>query len=139
VARDPLETVLERLRSRGGRVTTARRTILQALLDAPDHVTADSLAESVQAAHPDIHLSTVYRTLDVLTELGVVDHAHLGHGPAVFHLTDDPHQHLVCRSCGRVIELPLSVLRPVQREVARDYGFELDAHFALAGRCADCR
>jgi Fur family ferric uptake transcriptional regulator len=136
---DRLESILALVRQRGGRVTTPRRAIVTALVDADDHVTADDLADAVQRAHPDVHRSTVYRTLDTLTEMGVVDHVHLGHGPAVYHFTEHAHHHLVCQGCGRVIELPLSVLAPLQAHVERDYRFRLDAtHFALAGHCADC-
>jgi Fe2+ or Zn2+ uptake regulation protein len=135
-----LDAILDLVRRRGGRVTTSRRAIVAALLEAPHHVTADQLAETVQAVHPDVHQSTVYRTLDTLAELGVVDHVHLGHGPAVYHFTDQPHHHLVCRQCGRVEELPLSTMAPVERRIARDYSFQLDAtHFALTGLCDACR
>jgi Fur family ferric uptake transcriptional regulator len=137
VPEDRLERIVALLRERGGRVTTPRRAIVRALVGSDYHVTAEELAERVQAAHPDIHRSTVYRTLDTLTKLGVTDHVHLGHGPAVYHLTDEPHHHLVCDGCGAVIEVPPTVLAGVGRKVRADYGFELDAgHFALAGRCA---
>lgn len=137
---DRLERILALVRERGGRVTTPRRAIVTALVQADHHVTADDIVDAVQRAHPDIHRSTVYRTLDTLTDMGVVDHVHLGHGPAVYHFTDRPHHHLVCQDCGRVIELPLSVLTPVQERVARDHRFRLDAtHFALAGHCVDCQ
>jgi Fur family transcriptional regulator, ferric uptake regulator len=136
---DVLEGILASVRERGGRVTTPRRAIVTALVDADHHVTAEDIADAVQRAHPEVHRSTVYRTLDTLTEMGVIDHVHLGHGPAVYHFTDDAHHHLVCQRCGRVIELPLSVLTPVQDRVARDYRFHVDAtHFAIAGHCADC-
>lgn len=138
--KDRLERILDLVRQRGGRVTTSRRAIVSALLDADDHVTAEALADAVQRAHPDVHQSTVYRTLDTLTEMGVIDHVHLGHGAAVYHFTDHAHHHLVCQDCGHVIELPLATLTPLQRRIARDYDFHLDGtHFALAGHCADCR
>lgn len=141
MARDErLERILTLVRERGGRVTTPRRAIVTALIDADDHhVTADDLADAVQRAYPDVHRSTVYRTLDTLAELGVVNHVHLGHGPAVYHFTDDAHHHLVCQSCGRVIEIPESALTALRDRVARDYRFHLDAnHFPLAGHCAGC-
>jgi Fe2+ or Zn2+ uptake regulation protein len=140
VAVERLDAILALIRERGGRVTIPRRAIVSALLAAsPAHTTADELADKVQADHPDIHRSTVYRTLETLTELGVVDHVHLGHGPAVFHLTDDPHHHLICGRCGTVVEVPSSMLASLRRRIAERYGFELDAkHFALAGRCAAC-
>jgi Fe2+ or Zn2+ uptake regulation protein len=132
--------VLALVREQGGRVTTTRRAIIAALVDADDHhVTAQVLAERVQRSHPDIHPSTVYRTLDTLSELGVVEHAHLGHGATVYHLTDRRHQHVVCEECGAIVEIPLSVFDPLVRELRADYGFELrPEHVAMAGRCAAC-
>jgi Fur family transcriptional regulator, ferric uptake regulator len=139
VADDRLDEILGQLRERGGRVTTPRRAIITALLDADDHVTADALVDAVRTAHPEIHLSTVYRTLERLTELGVINHVHLGHGPAVYHLAGDSHHHLVCDDCGAIIELPANAFDALVRRVERDYGFRLDAHhFALGGHCRSC-
>ena len=136
---DRLEDILGRLRERGGRVTMPRRAIITALLQADDHVTADALVDAVRTAQPEIHLSTVYRTLETLTELGVINHVHLGHGAAVYHLADDSHHHLVCDECGAIIELPANAFDPLVRRVERDYGFRLDAHhFALGGHCRSC-
>ena len=135
-----IDDVLGMLRERGGRVTTPRRVILTALLEAGDHVTADDLTAAVQRRHPEVHQSTVYRTLETLAELGVVDHVHLGHGRAVFHLADERHQHLLCSSCGLVIEAPDDVVDDLARRLDDEYGFALDArHFALSGRCQACR
>src|SRR5688572_23806793 len=94
-----MEEVLDLLRARGGRVTSARRSILAALIDSEGHPTAEQLTAVVQAGQPDVHESTVYRFLDELERLGVVDHVHLGHGPAVYHFSDDAHHHLVCETC----------------------------------------
>ena len=139
VGAERLERILGQLRSRGGRMTTARRALVTALVESHGHVTADDLAELVQRSHPDVHRSTIYRTLEALEELGVVDHVHLGHGRAVYHLIDDPHQHLVCDACGYVIEVPDSLFEPLADLVRRDYGFELRSnHFAVMGRCAEC-
>ena len=128
------------LRTRGGRVTRARRALVTALIEASGaHATADDLAERVQASHPDVHRSTIYRTLADLETLGVVGHVHLGHGSAVYHLADDAHQHLVCESCGWVVEVPPAVFAPLARRLRRDFAFELDVgHFAVTGHCADC-
>ena len=136
---DRLEEILDRLRERGGRVTRPRRAIITALLEADGHVTAESLADAVQRADPDIHLSTIYRTLERLTELDVVNHVHLGHGPAVYHLADDAHHHVVCDRCGSVVELPADVFEALGRRIERDHGFRLNAHhFALGGYCRRC-
>lgn len=136
---DRATAVLDGMRASGVRVTAARRAVVQALVDAHDHVTADDLAAAVATATPDVHRSTVYRTLDALEKLGVVTHVHLGHGRAVYHLTDHLHQHAVCEACGHVVQLSDDVMHAVQQRVRRDTGFEIDPHhFALVGRCAHC-
>jgi Fur family ferric uptake transcriptional regulator len=135
---DPAE-ILAVLHAAGTRVTRPRRAVVGALLAADGHVTADDLAQAVQEAEPDVHLSTVYRTLDALERLGVVTHVHLGHGRAVYHLADDPHQHLVCEACGTVVEVPLSWFASLARRAQAEHGFRIrPEHFAVLGRCADC-
>jgi Fur family transcriptional regulator, ferric uptake regulator len=134
-----LERILEDLRLQGGRITASRRIIAGALLDSPHHVTAEELIEAVQADHPEIAPSTVYRTLHSLAQLGVVTHVHVGHGPAVYHLADERHIHLVCHTCGAVVEVPDDLLAQIEERVRRDHGFEIDAqHVALSGRCEAC-
>src|SRR5579884_618636 len=131
--------LIAELRSRGARVTGARRALLQAMVDADGHVTAEDIARRVEAAHPDVHLSTIYRTLDALENLGLVDHVHLGHGRAVYHLSDDPHQHLVCEQCGAVVEVPDATFAQLKASLLEDYGFAIRPnHFAVIGRCASC-
>ena len=137
--KERFEAILSQLRVRGGRVTTPRRAIVLELLRAGGHITAEELAARVRARHPDVHESTVYRTLNTLSELGVTVHVHLGHGPAVYHLADESHHHLVCESCGAITEIPASVLGGMRGRLERDYGFRLDPfHFALSGRCSTC-
>jgi Fur family transcriptional regulator, ferric uptake regulator len=135
-----LESMLARVRSEGGRVTTARRAVLAALLERPGgHLTADDVASRVQARNPDIHRSTIYRTLDSLEEMGLLWHVHLGHGPSTYHLADRAHHHAVCRVCGAVIELAPGTLDPIARRLRTAHDFALEEHFALVGRCAACR
>ena len=130
------ESMLDQLRQQGQRVTTARRLVVSTLIDATSHVTAEDLAAKVQQEHPEVHLSTVYRTLDSLEKLGIVEHTHVGHGPAVYHV-GVTHQHLVCEECGAVIDVPTQLLEGVGESLRRQYGFELHiGHFALLGRCA---
>lgn len=134
-----LRRILALLRQQGGRVTTARRALVSALVQAEGHVTAEDLAAQVHGTHPDVHLSTIYRALDTLEALGVLDHTHLGHGRAVYHLADDPHQHLVCEVCGTVIEVPDSTFSQLSSALRERYGFVLrPTHFAVLGRCAAC-
>jgi Fe2+ or Zn2+ uptake regulation protein len=87
-----------------------------------------------------VNISTVYRTLDALEEIDVVDHVHLGHGRAIYHLADEVHQHLVCERCEKVEELPAPKLRSFLGMLDRDFGFEVDrGHFAIVGLCRSCR
>ncbi len=133
--------ILERLRADGGRVTEGRRAIVRALVGGPDHhVTAEDLAHAVATDHPDLHLSTVYRTLDALAELGVVERIVLSARGAVYHLHDHAHHHLVCTGCGRVVEVPEADLAPLLDPLAQRYGFDTSGHrLAVSGRCAACR
>ncbi|HEY3237994.1 MAG TPA: transcriptional repressor [Acidimicrobiia bacterium] len=135
-----VEEILARFTAAGGRRTASRQAIVEAVVGAKGHLTAEQIADEVQARFPSVNLSTVYRTLEALEELRVVDHVHLGHGRAVYHLTDQSHQHLFCENCERVEEVPVTKLRPLFGMLEREYGFELDRrHFAIVGRCRSCR
>jgi Fur family transcriptional regulator, ferric uptake regulator len=137
---DAAEEILSSLRERDVRITSARHAIIAVLVNSDGHITADDIAASVQRQSPDIHLSTVYRTLESLEELGVIDHVHLGHGSAVYHLAENRHQHLVCERCQQVIHLPDGMLDELARTVDERYGFALRAHHsALVGLCEACR
>ncbi len=120
-------------------MTRPRRAVVAAVLGATGHLTADELAARTQAALPDVHRSTVYRTLGALEELGVLYHVHLAHGPAVYHLVEDAHAHVVCESCKAVAEVPSTALETLAAEVGRRSGFVLSPqHFALTGHCPRC-
>ena len=134
-----VEGVLSLLRAKGGRITTARRAILQALCAHSEHPTAEQLTAAVQAKHPEVHESTVYRFLEDLEELGIIDHVHLGHGAAVYHFSDDTHYHLVCGTCGKVVQVPEEEFAALRKRLRREHGFVMEQrHFALAGRCVEC-
>jgi Fur family ferric uptake transcriptional regulator len=104
------------------------------------HISADAVHTRVTDQFPQINISTVYRTLDLLEELGLVRHTHFDDGVAQYHLAETAlHQHLICRGCGAEQELDVEILRPLGQLLDRQYGFQLDlAHFALIGRCANC-
>lgn len=134
-----IDDLLGRVRAAGGRLTSARRALIGALVASPDHMTADALVESVQETHPDVHRSTIYRGLDALEQLGLVGHTHLGHGPAVYHLADEQHHHLVCEACGAVIEVDDSLFEELRGRLQDEHGFAIRPHhFAVPGRCRAC-
>jgi Fur family ferric uptake transcriptional regulator len=127
------------LRSRGYRLTPQRQLVLQAVTDL-GHATPEAISESVREVATGLSLSTVYRTLDLLEELGLVTHAHLGHGAPTYHVaTDSDHVHLVCRACGAVTEVAPDVVAGVVERLAAERGFQVDVgHFAIFGQCAAC-
>lgn len=137
---DLIDDVLDRLREQGGRATTARRLLLNALVASRGHRTVEELAADVRVRAPDINLSTVYRNLDELERLKVVDRTHLGHGPATYHLASAAHGHLVCEHCGKITEVPETMFDDLAARARQRYGFTVDPHrFAVIGLCADCR
>ena len=128
------------MRAHGGRATSARRLLLSPLIEHPGHRSAEELAADVQARAPDVHLSTIYRNLDELERLNVVDRTHLGHGPATYHLASAAHGHLVCEQCGSMTEVPDAIFRGLAATARTRYGFAVDPHrFAVTGRRADCQ
>jgi len=129
--------IAARLREEGHTVGKTRVAILEAVRGKQRAFTAEELAVSLG----DIHVSTVYRTLGLLEEIGVVRHIHLSHGPAIYERTavSSDIRHLVCESCGRHVAVPRRVFDTARRTLERDYDFVLDgSHFAIVGRCRSC-
>ena len=121
-------------------MTAQRRLILEAVCESPGHVGAREIAAVVSRRAP-IDLSTVYRNLQLLEDLGLIYHSHVGHSEAQYHpVSHDAHQHLVCRSCGRVEEIGLETGSLLKKRLLRDHGFDAElGHFALYGTCEACR
>jgi Fe2+ or Zn2+ uptake regulation protein len=134
-----VDAVLDFLRARGGRVTSSRRILLEVLFEADGHLSVEALAEAVQRRAPDVHVSTIYRNLEELEELGVIAHSHLGHGPSSYLLASHAHAHFVCSECGTMIEAPDDIFRGLARAAKTKLGFSIDPkHFAILGLCAHC-
>ncbi len=114
--------------------------ILAAFEEAEAHLTADEIFARVGSASPAVNRSTVYRTLELFRDLGVIAETDLGGGVRHYQILEqDRHHHLVCHDCGAIVELDDDVLEPVRRESLARYGFvaEID-HLALFGRCRQC-
>src|SRR3989337_2182587 len=93
------------LRAQGYRLTPQRQLVLEAVGEL-GHATPDEIVTAVRRTASGVNISTVYRTLELLENLGLVTHTHLGHGAPTYHAaTDDDHVHLVCRMCGSVAEV----------------------------------
>lgn len=129
-----------RLRARGYRITPQRQLVLEAV-ETLRHATPDELLVEVQRTASGVNLSTIYRTLEVLEEVGLVSHAHIGHGAPTYHAVEEvAHIHLVCDACGEVISVDADVAEPFVRALADSVEFDTDiTHFSVHGRCAQCR
>lgn len=136
-----IEDVARRLRARGERMTGPRRAVLRVLAERSEHLSAEDVVTAVTRLDARAHRASVYRTLEALSALGVVQHVHVGHGRTAYHLIEDdrPHLHAQCRDCGRVSDLPADLLDEVAARTRSTTGFTLDAgHVALSGLCQDC-
>ncbi|HET7071642.1 MAG TPA: Fur family transcriptional regulator [Nocardioides sp.] len=129
-----------RLREKGYRLTPQRELILQAV-ERLGHATPDEVLAEVRTHSTAVNASTVYRTLEVLEELGLVRHAHLSDRAPTYHSTSEhEHFHLVCRNCHRVISVDPDVLTPVSDRLAAEHDFVVDVgHLTVFGRCGNCR
>jgi Fur family ferric uptake transcriptional regulator len=128
-------------KQRGLRMTPQRQLILDVVVGMHGHISVDQVHQQVTRQFPDVHITTVYRTLEVLEELGIVRHTHFHDGVAQYQRTDEAaHQHMVCSVCRADTELDLEVLEPLAEELRRRYGFEPDlAHTAIIGVCGACQ
>ncbi len=130
----------EQLRARGYRVTPQRQLVLEAVARL-GHATPEDVGAEVRQAARGVNISTIYRTLELLEQLGMVTHAHLGHGAPTYHLAvDADHVHLVCRSCGKISEISPDSVRPLVTALNEEQDFETDVgHLTVFGRCGQCR
>jgi Fur family ferric uptake transcriptional regulator len=123
------------LRLRGLRVTAQRELVLDAVRRL-GHATPEQINDAVDA----VDLTTVYRTLELLEEIGLIKHAHLGHGAPAYRPAGDDHIHVVCHTCGSVVDAPPDLVDALSARLLRDRGFALDrSHFTVFGQCRDCR
>lgn len=131
--------LLEQLRNRGLRMTPQRRAIVAEVMRARGHISPTAIARTVQRDMPGVNASTVYRTLTLLEDVGVLQHSHVETG-AEYHRADEAHHvHLTCRNCGRDDELSLDEADELRKLINRHHGFEADlTHFAITGLCRDC-
>jgi Fur family ferric uptake transcriptional regulator len=129
------------LRERGHRLTLQREIILDALESINGHIAVDDVFQRIHARFPQVNVSTVYRTLELLEQEGLVTHTHIHDGVAKWHRADEAqHQHLVCERCGFELDLDLSILAPLDRELRERYGFAPHfSHFAIIGLCKACQ
>ncbi|MGZ4446382.1 MAG: Fur family transcriptional regulator [Nocardioides sp.] len=128
-----------KLRGSGKRLTPQRELILRAVNEL-GHATPDEVLARVREDSAAVNVSTVYRTLEVLEELGLVRHAHLSDRAPTYHsVTDHEHFHLVCRNCHRIVSVGPGVLTPLLERLRAEHGFVADVgHLTVFGECEEC-
>ncbi len=127
------------LRARGYRMTPQRMAILHVLHHAGTHLSPTEIFATAKNEFPSLTEPTVYRTLEFLAGNGLVRPSHRGHGHLVYQIAQDDHHHLICRSCGKELELKHSALEKLYRELEATTGYHLtDSHMTFFGLCPDC-
>jgi len=132
------EVLVERLRAAGLRVTPQRLALHRLLAGAPRHVTAEALLREAAGDLPGLALPTVYSTLELFAELGIVRRV-AAPGAARYDTNAEPHDHFTCSRCGALLDLDTSAGRAAARRAAEDAGHRVDAAtVVVSGLCADC-
>jgi Fur family transcriptional regulator, ferric uptake regulator len=128
------------LRAKGYRLTPQRELVLHAV-DRLGHATPDEVLAAVREESQAVNISTVYRTLELLEELGLVRHAHITDRASTYHSTAVPaHVHLVCRECQGVTEVAPELVEPLVDALEDLHGFTTDVgHLTIFGTCGGCR
>ena len=128
-----------KLRGSGYRLTPQRELILRAVEDL-GHATPDEVLARVHEQSAAVNVSTVYRTLEVLEQLGLVRHAHLSDRAPTYHsVSDHEHFHLVCRNCHRIVSVDADVLTALRDRLLAEHQFVVDVgHLPVFGRCEEC-
>ena len=132
-------SVMEFLRSKGLRMTPQRRAIVSEVLRTQGHISPAQVARKVQGEMPGVNASTVYRTLGLLEEVGVLQHSHLETGAEYHKAEEAQHVHLTCHRCGRDDVLTIEEATALGDLIHDHHGFVADlTHFAITGLCEDC-
>jgi len=133
--------MLADLRERGHRLTPQREMVLSVICETQGHVSADTLLARVRARYPYLNKSAIYRTLDLLCELNLVNQTDFGEGHALYEVHQHPHHHhLVCRACHSMTEIDGRVFSALEKKLRAEYAFAPDLdHFAIWGTCRACQ
>jgi Fe2+ or Zn2+ uptake regulation protein len=129
------------LHDRGLRNTPQRQLIYRIVTAHPQHLRAVDVQQQLEATMPGISLPTVYATLDLFAELGIVRKVALADGPMLYDTGQEhPHAHMVCRRCGRIFDLEIQPVDAADMAAAADQGFAVDSgDLVLHGLCRECR
>jgi Fur family ferric uptake transcriptional regulator len=134
------QDALQVLKRNGFRMTPQRQAIVAEVMRTDGHISATVIAAKVQARMPGVTPSTIYRTLDVLEDVGIISHSHLERGAEYHRAGQEGHVHLTCSSCGAEDDLSLEEAATLERLITKHHGFRPDlTHFAISGICKRCQ
>ena len=132
--------IASKLSELGYRLTPQRMMVLSAIENSDNHISAEEIYAQIVVKYPNVNISTVYRTLELLKRLGLVTETDLGNGHAGYHPVEKGHHHhLVCEKCGAIIDIDESTLARLQDVLLHRYNFSARlSHLAIFGRCVNC-
>ena len=130
------------VRKHGYKLTPQRRAVIKAIAGTHEHMTPSELHERVRRDNPGIGLVTVYRTMDILADIGLICELHSGNNCRSYLLRRpaEHHHHLICSECGQVVDFTDCDLSELEQQLSRDTGFEMESHLLeFLGRCPACQ
>ena len=131
--------LLGRLRAAGYKITPSRLAVLEIILREGEHQNPGQILRQAQAIHPNTSRATVYRTLELLTELGIVRPIYVGENGPTYIRAEGGHHHLVCAQCGKIVDFDQCGADSLARELETRYGFHIRSHLLeFYGLCAEC-
>ena len=138
-----LKLILDNLRTKGFKITTQRIKVIEILVDKADtHYTVEELYMEVNKIYPQIGLATVYRTVNLLNEIGLIAKLDFHDGVDRYELitNEHHHHHLICKICGKVIEVEGDFLDDIEEKISKKYEFEIEGHYLkFFGLCNECK
>jgi Fur family peroxide stress response transcriptional regulator len=136
-----LETLIAKLREQDCRITPQRLALLDLLVNSDEHLSAAQLYERLQARFPTMSLATVYKTLNLLKDMGEVTEISFSDGDTHYDASNPtPHIHLICTQCHRISDAPFVATPDIAEELAAQTGYQITGHrFDFYGICPDCQ
>jgi Fur family transcriptional regulator, ferric uptake regulator len=136
----PHDDLIARLREAGYKITPPRLAVLEVIEQRGEHLNPNDILEQAKEIHPALGRATVYRTLELLTQLGIVRPIYVGETGPTYIRADGNHHHLVCSRCGVVIDFDQCVADQMTQELHTRFGFQIQSHLLeFYGLCGGCQ
>lgn len=140
VSEQKLNAAISTLKESGVRITPQRHAVLEFLLNAMIHPTADDIYKALEGKFPNMSVATVYNNLRVLREIGLVRELTYGDASSRFDCNTSDHYHIICDSCGKIVDFHYPPLNEVESLAEQVTGFEVSHHrMEVYGKCEDCQ